>query len=90
MARYGPWDPPKPSASRHEVTFTAVYSVPGQRTAVYETTQVDRCDASAPQPQAQAWFNVTRSARLDGDGDGIACEDLPGKPTTTTALDGPE
>jgi hypothetical protein len=50
LARYGPWDPPEPTPSRHEVTFTATYTVPGQRTAVYETTDVGRCDAGATCP----------------------------------------
>jgi len=45
-----------------------------------------RCADFVSQPEAQLWFDASPAANLglDGDGDGIACEDLPGRPTTTT------
>jgi hypothetical protein len=43
------------------------------------------CDRFATQPEAQAVFDQdpVAHAGLDGDGDGIACEHLPGRPTPT-------
>jgi hypothetical protein len=41
------------------------------------------CDRFATQPEAQATFDQDPAAHtgMDGDGDGIACEHLPGRPT---------
>lgn len=41
-----------------------------------------RCEDFKVQPDAQAWYDADRraSAGLDGDGDGTACEQLPGRP----------
>ena len=41
-----------------------------------------RCSDFPDQPSAQKWFDADRAtfAGLDGDGDGTACEDLPGAP----------
>lgn len=52
------------------------------RTAPPTTAAPIRCTSFTSQPDAQRWFEATRaiSAGLDGDGDGLACEDLPGRP----------
>jgi hypothetical protein len=44
------------------------------------------CDRFSTQPEAQAVFDQDPTAHvgLDGDGDGVACEHLPGAPTTAT------
>jgi mannan endo-1,4-beta-mannosidase len=50
------------------------------------TVHVAQCKDFASQPEAQALFDSDPAtyAYFDGDGDGVACEDLPGRPVPTT------
>jgi hypothetical protein len=52
------------------------------------TAPPPQCRDFGTQPEAQAVFDTdpVRFAHFDGDGDGVACEDLPGRPIPTTTL----
>ena len=67
-------------------TTTTTPPKPRARLAATAATPTIRCSLFTTQPDAQRWFDAARatSAALDGDGDGLACEDLPGRPSTTT------
>ena len=58
---------------------SAAAAAPHHRTLV--------CSDFPTQPIAQGWFSMNRAglANLDGDGDGIACEGLPGSPAPPSA-----
>ena len=45
------------------------------------------CDDFETQPEAQAYFIANNASNLDRDNDGIACEHLPDKKSSKTALD---
>jgi hypothetical protein len=60
---------------------TPAAGAPGTTTTTTRP-RLPRCDDFATQPEAQKVFDTdpTGLAGMDGDGDGIACEHLPGKP----------
>lgn len=66
-------------------TTTAPKTAPGKKPPV--SAGVVTCDDFTLQPEAQAALDADPIGRagLDGDGDGLACEHLPGKPATPAA-----
>lgn len=73
-----------PSTKRGATTTSpAQASVPATANlaSVPVSTRAARCEDFTLQPEAQASFDADRVARagLDGDGDGVACEQLPGR-----------
>ena len=84
------------AAAQHPTTSTTVPArISKQRGLLASTSPTTslpisarpvRCEDFKLQPEAQAAFDADRTGRaqLDGDGDGTACEQLPGKPVIAT------
>lgn len=80
---------PRPTTTTRRTTTTAANPSGTSRSTGAEgtlasapvSTRVVRCEDFTLQPEAQASFDAdpTGRAGLDGDGDGIACEQLPGR-----------
>lgn len=82
----------KGTAATRDTTTTAprgpASTSPSSTTSPTPTSirvKVAQCQDFATQPLAQVFFdaNPGNRALLDGDGDGMACEQLPGRPSTT-------
>ena len=86
-------DPTTTTAAPKHATSSGDASLVSHTSPIAKTVtpsaRVAHCSDFASQPLAQSWFDVARAANLalDGDGDGTACEELPGRlaPTTTVA-----
>jgi Glycosyl hydrolase family 26/Excalibur calcium-binding domain len=75
-------------ARAQKVTAPPAPAAPPETSAPVTAPPPVTCARFATQPEAQAVFDQdpTAHAGMDGDGDGIACEQLPGAPPASTTL----